>query len=182
MSHGFARSTPLSETIYRSGTEIDVVNSATETTILTTTIPAATLSTNRALRITIVGDYFNNSGASRIFTAALKLGGTTIAEDATTTLAASVTRRPFVIEASIGNLESASAQVSRLTLNIGAASAATVGVGNFASGAADAVLNTVVGTGTVNTAVDVALVVTVTHPAADANLSVKMKHVSVILI
>lgn len=54
-----------------------VASTATETSVFSYTVPGGTLSTNRALRITLIGDYLNNNSADT-FTLKLKYGATTV--------------------------------------------------------------------------------------------------------
>lgn len=50
--------------IDRDVTTNDVVNTMTETTVYSFSVPGGTLGTANALRLTLIGDYLNNSGAS----------------------------------------------------------------------------------------------------------------------
>ena len=74
-------------------TELDIVSSVTETDILAYSVPASTLGTDKALRVTIKADYLNNSGSSRTFTLKLKYGATTMYSCVTPSLTTSATRR-----------------------------------------------------------------------------------------
>jgi len=56
----------------------DVVNTTTETSVYSFTVPGGTLGTNRALRLTLTGDYLNNAAATPTFLIKVKYGGTTI--------------------------------------------------------------------------------------------------------
>jgi hypothetical protein len=56
-----------------------VVNTSAETGVYSFSVPGGTLGTNRVLRVTILGDYFNNTGSGRTFTFRFKYGATTIA-------------------------------------------------------------------------------------------------------
>ena len=58
--------------------EQDIVSSTTETDLLAYSVPASTLGTDKALRVTIKADYLNNSGSSRTFTLKIKYGATTM--------------------------------------------------------------------------------------------------------
>lgn len=55
----------------------EVANTLTETTVFSTTVTGGDLSTNRQLRLTLVGDYLNNTGGQENFSVKVKYGGTT---------------------------------------------------------------------------------------------------------
>lgn len=55
-----------------------VSNTASETTLWGTTIPAGTLGVDRAIRLTFRGSYSNSSGANRTVTFRMKYGSTTL--------------------------------------------------------------------------------------------------------
>lgn len=61
---------------------LQLVNSVTETDMFSFSVPANTLGTGRRLRLTLVGRYRNESGASRTITGRVKFGGTTMVTDA----------------------------------------------------------------------------------------------------
>lgn len=71
-------------TLQRQGLITGITNSATETDILNYTIPGGLLGTNKALRITL-GGRMNSTTAGETNRTRIKLGGTTIYEDGTTT-------------------------------------------------------------------------------------------------
>lgn len=48
--------------------------------VLGYTLPGGTLPTDGAIRVTLAGTYVNNSGASRVYTVQIQLGGTTLYE------------------------------------------------------------------------------------------------------
>lgn len=56
----------------------DVTNTITETTVFTHTVKAGTLGTSSALRLTLIGDYYNNTGTGPTSTIRVKYGSTTI--------------------------------------------------------------------------------------------------------
>ena len=62
----------------RSTSTVDVVSTVTETTIYTFSVPANAMSTNRMLRLTMIGDVLNNDGTNRQFTVRIKFGATTM--------------------------------------------------------------------------------------------------------
>jgi hypothetical protein len=72
-----------------------VVNTTTETTIYTLSVPGGTLGTNKRLRITMVGDILNNTGGVQQENIRVKYGATTIATMGSLGLGFSAIRRPI---------------------------------------------------------------------------------------
>lgn len=62
----------------RAVAQADVTNTVTETTVFTYTVPAGLLGTSGALRLTLIGDYYNNTGTGPASTIRVKYGSTTI--------------------------------------------------------------------------------------------------------
>lgn len=62
----------------KDATDVTVVNTTTETTVFTTTIPGGTLSTTNGIRLILHAEYFNNTGTGRGMTTRVKYGGTTV--------------------------------------------------------------------------------------------------------
>lgn len=85
----------LTGIIDRDVTTTEVVSTAAETTVYSFSVPANTLSTNKMLRLTLVGDLLNNTGAGAGFTLRVKYGSTTIGTCAVTTWNSSVNRLPW---------------------------------------------------------------------------------------
>src|SRR5205823_1246132 len=81
----------------------DLVNSTTESSLISGAaatastgikIPANTFGPVGAMRVSIVGDYLNNSGANRACTIRIKFGGTVFYGDQVSGIAAGATRYP----------------------------------------------------------------------------------------
>lgn len=70
-------SATISAVYDRNTTGTVVSNTGTETSVYSKTIAGGQLSTNKYMRITMLGDYVNNSGSTSIFTIRVKYGGTT---------------------------------------------------------------------------------------------------------
>jgi hypothetical protein len=68
----------------RGVSEAEVVNTTTETTVYSFTVPGGTLGTNGMLRITFLGSQLNNSGGNAGLTFRLSYGGTVIGFSDTT--------------------------------------------------------------------------------------------------
>lgn len=79
----------------RDVTQAEVVSNNTEVTVYSFSVPGNTLGTNKAIRITIFGDYLNNSGAPSDLTVRYKYGATTFAAPAFPAVAASASRRAY---------------------------------------------------------------------------------------
>jgi hypothetical protein len=144
-------------------------------------IPGGTLSTDNALRVNILGDYLNNSGAGRTFTLRVKYGSTTMYVDATASIAVSTLRRPFTWEFVLAADNSASSQLMNATTMLGNVAAATTGVGDLAT-APTVVFNVLQGTATENSANDLNFTITIQHSTNNASLSLRRRYACVELI
>ncbi len=157
--------------VARAGALLDIVNSSAETSLFSAGIAANLLATDRAVRLTLIGDYLNNSGATRTLRVRVKLGATTLWDDTSIALAASATRRALAIEVLLANRGATNSQALGGRLDISALPA-TAGLGDFAAAsiAAGAVLS---GTSAEDTTTARTLDLTVQHSAANASLSVR---------
>lgn len=171
---------------FRKVTEKDIVNTVTETDLLNDelTILANQLGTNKTGRLTLEGDYLNNSGANRTLQVKVKLGATTLFDD-TVTLVFDADRRALRIVVEITNLGAANSQWLGGLFALSAATNGTSGgpaLGNTAgsSGGQATDLQGIVaplrGSATEDTTANRTLKVTVTHGAAHASLSARLKH------
>ena len=162
--------TYLPGSINRQVTTVDVVNTAAETNLYSFSVPGGTLGTDGWLRLTLVGDYLQNSGGNRTITLRVKYGGTVLG----------------ILTS--GNIGSAANRASvRVTLDLVAGNAtnvqralvsAVVGVtgtaGNPpASGAYQIAVDTVNNAAAIDSTTAQTLVVTAQHSAANANLSAR---------
>lgn len=169
--------------VYRKTSEKDVVSTVTETDLLNSsvTIGAGVLGTDRMLRAVLIGDYLNNSGANRTFTLKVKLGATTLFQDDSVSLTAGATRRPWRIEFELANLGAPNSQFLFGKVDLGINTAPTTGIGDLYTNDMNGPWGTS-GTAAVDTSSAQALAVTVTHSAADANLSMRLKYAVVEVI
>lgn len=159
--------------------EVDVVNTTTETTILTKDIPPNALGTTGSVRLRIIGDYLNNSGSADTFILRVKLGSTTLYQDTTASLTASASRRAAHFELLLGNI-TASSQVLGGVIWLSEAGGATTGLGGLNSnGALKAPIH---GTASESTTVTKTLDITVQHTTANANISFRMKYATLELV
>jgi hypothetical protein len=83
----------LSGVIDRDTSSQSVANTTTETTVYTYSVPANALGTDRMLRLTLLGQYLNNSGSNKTFTVRVKFGATTVYEGVAESLATGATER-----------------------------------------------------------------------------------------
>lgn len=168
----------ITEILNRDVTQNEVVDTTTETTVYSFSVPADSLSTNRMLRMTLLGDYLNNSGTIRTVTFRVKYGATTMLtfDGAGGTLAASASRRSVRLMVELSAKNSNSAQIAHGNLHVGA----TVGDGADGAKSYDhvAVHNGVAedSTGALTFAV------TVEHSFAHASASIKVEAVQLELI
>jgi hypothetical protein len=160
----------------------DLVNSTTESSLISGAaasatsgfkIPGNTLGPAGAVRVTILCDYLNNSGANRACTIRIKFGGTVFYGDNATGIVSSANRYPVPISFILANLNATN---SNLIQGIapawagGAPSAGSVaGVfGPFTD--SRLVMSTVQ---SIDTTVDRYIDVTAVHDAANANVSIR---------
>lgn len=158
----------------QSGTQIDVVNTAVETDILSYSLAGNTLGSHGSLRLTLLCDYLNNTGSNRTLTVKVKLGATTMWGDANTAIATNAARRMVQISLMLGNMAATNAQIMQ-----GYYTLTSVTAGGFGGiGDLDAPVNpgAFMGTATEDTTAAKTLAVTVTHSVADANLSLRMRY------
>jgi hypothetical protein len=149
----------------------EVVSSAAETAVYTKSIAGGTLGTDGALRLTLIGDFFNNSGGNQDLVVKVKYGATTVLNFIFTAIVGAATRKSILLTANLHAKAATNAQVAAGYLMIDAATAtqtsATVAafrhIGALAGHNACAIDSTA--------AQD--LVVTIQHSASDANLSFK---------
>lgn len=149
--------------------QFDLVNSAAETSVYSFSVTANTLATTRALRLTLFGDYLNNSGAGRTFTLRIKYGATTLYDDTTGSLTASAVRRAQQFVIHLGNTGTTNAQFLSWDWLLSNVAATTAGLGDLAT----AVFGNNQGGGSAaeDSTTTLTFNVTIQHSVADANLS-----------
>lgn len=155
-------------------TDVTVVNTTTETSIYSYSVPAATLDTNRLLRLTIFGDILANSGTPNL-TVRVKFGGTTIYADATANFSASATRRPFFFQILLAGDGATNAQVLGGWLFVGAIGTATTGTGDLGVDENQGVAP-IANTAALDQTSAQTLDVTVQWSAANASVECRAKH------
>lgn len=161
-----------STTLDRTTTAVTVTNSTTETTIYTYTIPGGTVDANGELRLTLLNEYLNNSGANRSLTIKVKLGGATVMEDTTGNIGASALNRIINLEVRVSALGATNSQKVALFGVIPAASGA-VGTVTTGTGMATTIITSLNWSSgltalTQDMTASAVLEVTVTHPSTTA--------------
>lgn len=161
-------------TIARLGSVVTVVSTVSETDLISWTVLGGLMSTNRTLRLTLIGDTINNSGATTTLALKLSFGGTVVWTDTSGTIAASASRRPFFFQANISNVNSASVQYEAGFFLHGSAGGATTGLGDLsAAGQRETVFS---GSGTINTASDAVVLVRAQHGNSASTIDIRVQH------
>lgn len=159
----------------QSTSAVDVVSTAAATNLHSVSLPAGCMSTDRMVRVTVLGDYLNNTGISQTLSLAVVLQGTIMWQDLTTaSIGTDADRRPFIMQFQIANTASASVQVLRGTWWLGVAAAGSgAGIGDI-----DLSLLTTVfgGSAAENTALARTLSFSAQHGASNANLSIRKQY------
>lgn len=160
--------------IDRDMSENDVVDTASETTLYSFSVPANTLGTNKVLRVSLRGDYLNNSGATKTLDFKIKYGTTTLVHSLVDTFANDADRQTWTMDFLFGAVDSASVQIVNGTLLFSKALTPTIGIGSIFSGLA-ARGGGFQGTAAEDSTGALALTITVKHSAAHANTSFRAK-------
>jgi hypothetical protein len=164
----------------RAASLLDVVNSVAETSLFSFSLPANLLGTNRMVRLTLFGDYLNNSGATRTVTFKAKYGATTLFNDVTLALAASASRRPFRAEVELANQGATNAQVLSGLISLGLPGGTTSGLGDLSG--LPVLVNHLFGSSAEDSTAAKTLDLTVTHSAASASLSIRRQYACLALV
>jgi len=163
------------------GGALDVVQAlaiddiATEETLYTYSVPGNTIA-GGVLRLTLAGDYLNNSGASRTFTLRIKYGATTLYDDATASIGATAVRRNWELQVTLGNTASTNDQWMTAKWIWGSGTA-TAGQGDFAltPGALTTFQPLMTGTAAEDSTASKTLAVTIQHSTNNASLEIIRK-------
>lgn len=157
-----------------------VTNTTTETTVYSFSIVGGTLGSTKALRLTLIGDYLNDSGSSRDLTLRVKLGATTVfAGVPTASLTTSATRRPVRLMCEISALNATNAQVAAGSMFVGN-NIGVSGTGGVAASGGD-LLGVATGIAEDSTGT-LAIAVTAQHSFADATTTFRAHTVQLELL
>lgn len=152
----------------------DVVNTAALTSILSQVIPAGLMGTKGRLRISVIGDWKNQSGGAAGTRLQVLFGGTTMM-DGSNNLGTSVANRaPWSLRFELGNLGVANAQFieGRATFDDPSQAQLTTGMGTFTSAPTSGY--EIGGSSAVDTALAQTLEIKLAPTAANANLSFRI--------
>lgn len=161
-------SIPLATTggmIYSAYGLANIQNTTTPTDALSFTIPGGTLVALGAIRVRMLAQYINNSGASQTLTLALKYGGVTFWGGTTGSLATSASSHSVDLNVVIGNSSGLGSQAIGGSLLIGPSDGTMIAAGT--TGAAIPVF----GLNSANSAVNQLFELVVTHSAANTLIS-----------
>ncbi len=149
---------------------LGVLNTTTETTIFTTTIPAGIMGNNRAIHTLLLGGYVNNSGSNRTFTLRIKLNGTTYFEDTSSSLPSDAAGRAFWCHLVFKNQGAANNNRLKGLFILSSPGGVTTGAGgNLAANASLFNIPDAGNNPNVDTASPVTFAVTVQHSNADTS-------------
>lgn len=170
---GFVMPAPSPYTLDRKQTLITVANTVTETSVYSFTVPAFTVGQDQALRVRVTGDMLNNQATARTFTWRIKLGVTTLWGSAVLNLSAAVaTRRVWVIDVLISNINATNVQALIGLILTGSPTAPTIaGVGDGIGGS----VGVIYGDSAIDMTADALLDVTVQMGNANALADMRMK-------
>lgn len=165
--------------LYRKATAKDVVSTVVETDLLNgeVTLAAGILGTTRSVRVSILGDYLNNTGISATLVVKIKVGTTTLWANSATSITAAAGRRPVFLEFMVGNQNSASVQVMAGRINFGGATAPATGLG---AGDGDGPIGgPISGSASEDTTASKVVQVTATHGASSSSLSCRLQYATI---
>ncbi len=97
-----------------------VTNTVTETAVFTYAVPGGTLGTNKILRLTLNGDFTNNSGGLITVTIRVKYGATTIFSSAMTNVNTGGNSNPLALFCELGAANATNAQRAMTQMFFGA--------------------------------------------------------------
>ncbi|MCX6020583.1 MAG: carboxypeptidase-like regulatory domain-containing protein [Chloroflexi bacterium] len=151
----------LERVLARSVVDVAIGTTAAETTVISQSVPAGILGTTRTVKVTIEGDYVNNTGGNQSLLWKLKLGATTVVNSSSGSinLATGGNTRPFIVEATITNRNSANAQYGYLAVKNRADATTNLEIDLLSTGTASE-----------DTSSAKTLVVTVQHSISSVNL------------
>lgn len=164
----------------RATSTIAVASSVAKTDVYSYSVPGGLLSTNKSLRLTLLGDYLNNGAATSTLTFELRFGATTLWADVTAANAVSATVRALRLEATVANLGASNSQLLSGFILLASTSAATTGQGDVAAVATLA--NPFAGAAAEDTTAAKTLAVAVTHQQNHANTRFRRLYASLELL
>lgn len=167
----------------RTPSVLEVVSSTTETDVYSFSITGGTLDSSKAMMVTLIGDYLNDSGSARTMVIKAIYGTTTLYADTTATLATGATRRAVLIRLILGSQGSTSAQILGGEIFISEDAGATTGLGDLATtGGLDEVQACVYGSASEDSTTNLNFRITITHSANAATISFRRQYANAMLL
>jgi hypothetical protein len=158
------------EVLDRDMSALDIVNTATETTLYSYAVPANTLGTDKALRVTIKGDYLSDEIATNhTITLKVKFGATTLFADVSGTFLNDANRRVYSLDIILSAADATNAQQLNGTLLFDIGPADT-GIGEINDGLLGRG-GMFAGTSAEDSTAAKTLDITIQHDAADPDVS-----------
>lgn len=159
--------------------QTDIVNTTTETTLYSFSVPGGTLGTTRSLRLVIDGDQLNNSGSSDTVTLRVKYGSTTLYQD-DGVYASNATRISWRFDFTFGNTTATNAQYVSAIFLTSTRGGATTGNGDWnGDGLQNMVLS---GTSAEDSTTTLTFSITIQHTVANASTSWRRQFASLYLV
>jgi len=113
------------------GTDVTINNTASETQVSSSTIPANSLNANGdSFSFMSFAQLTNSTGANTTFTLRLKVGATTVYQDVTGNIATNAAARAITLEGRVIRTSSTTAEI-QMTLTIGSVGTATTGLSDM---------------------------------------------------
>lgn len=151
----------------RDVSQLEVVNTTTETTVYSFTVPGNMLGTNKCIRLTLIGDLLNNSGSDDRLEVRVKYGSTTVSTFDSYNVPTNATRKLQYLQSEIYSANAASSQIA-LSRHIHYNNSAGVAGENLSAVSDDFAYHNSVSE---DSTADKTLSVTVKHSIASANAS-----------
>src|SRR5574338_1410130 len=89
---------------------VAVSGTSAETDLINITIPGSTMGTGSAIHYDIMGDFYNNSGAAKVFTIRMYWGGTKFYDSNSSTITNTNANYPYTFNGKLANLGSTTSQ------------------------------------------------------------------------
>jgi hypothetical protein len=167
------RWTDAPSVLTRANTLQTVVNTTTETSVFSFSVPGNTLGTTRMMRLTLLGDILNNSGATVTFTPRIKFGATTLYADAIS-LSTSGNRRGFCATIYLSAQNATNVQTLGGHLTLSGNGTTTTGIGDFgASSTGDTAIS---GSAAIDSTAAQTFTVTIQFGTANANTDFRRQY------
>ena len=148
-------------------TSTDTTLNTGEQTVLSVSIPGGTLGTAGQIRVTLLGQLLNNSGANRAYTFRIKYGANTYFGDISGNIATGTVARPIAIQFTLFATGATNTSAIHGRITLGAATNGSVaGVGDVA--VVDAINATVFGTGATDSTANQNIEVSILSNSANA--------------